>query len=107
MHFAALSLPLIREGQPARGFKDLIERARKIKTVKHALYWDDGEWYSNRQGSRMKMGGFMGEITYEGELGEFWPYIKLGEYVHVGKGSGFGGYRDGLRYVVWIQCLLK
>ncbi|MBW1745043.1 MAG: CRISPR system precrRNA processing endoribonuclease RAMP protein Cas6, partial [Deltaproteobacteria bacterium] len=27
----------------------------------------------------------MGEITYEGELKEFRPYIKLGEYVHVGK----------------------
>jgi len=38
----------------------------------------------------MKMGGFMGEITYEGDLKEFWPYIKMGEYVHVGKGSGFG-----------------
>jgi len=34
----------------------------------------------------MKMGG-MGEITYEGELKEFWPYIKLGEYKHVGKGE--------------------
>ncbi len=32
----------------------------------------------------------MGEITNEGELKKFWPYIKLGEYVYVGKGSGFG-----------------
>ena len=32
----------------------------------------------------------MGEITYEEELKVFRPYIKLGEYVHVGKGSGFG-----------------
>jgi len=38
----------------------------------------------------MKMGGFMGEITYEGDFEPFQPYIKLGEYVHVGKGSSFG-----------------
>jgi CRISPR-associated endoribonuclease Cas6 len=72
------------------GFKDLIEQARKIKTIKRSLYWHDWERYSNRQDTRMKMGGFMGDVTYEGELREFWPYIKLGEYVHVGKGSGFG-----------------
>jgi len=72
------------------GFKDLIQRARDIKTVKHSLYWHDWERYSNRQKTRMKMGGFMGEITYEGDLREFWPYIRLGEYMHVGKGSGFG-----------------
>jgi len=72
------------------GFKDMIEQAGKIKTIKRALYWHDWERYSNRQGTRMKLGGFMGEITYEGEFEPFWPYIKLGEYVHVGKGSGFG-----------------
>ncbi|MBW1834068.1 MAG: CRISPR system precrRNA processing endoribonuclease RAMP protein Cas6, partial [Deltaproteobacteria bacterium] len=55
------------------GFKDLIQRARDIKTVKRALYWHDWERYSNRQETRMKMGGFMGEITYEGELKKFWP----------------------------------
>ena len=32
----------------------------------------------------------MGEITYKGELKKFWPYIRLGEYMHVGKGSRFG-----------------
>jgi len=72
------------------GFKDLIQRARDIKTVKRTLYWHEWERYSNRQKTRMKMGGFMGEITYKGKLAEFWPYIRLGEYVHVGKGSGFG-----------------
>lgn len=44
-----------------QGFKDLIERAGKVKTVKRALYWHDWERYSNRQKTRMKMGGFMGE----------------------------------------------
>jgi hypothetical protein len=40
------------------GFKDLIEQAGKIKTVKRSLYWHDWERYSNRQETRMKMGGF-------------------------------------------------
>jgi CRISPR-associated endoribonuclease Cas6 len=79
------------------GFKDLIEQAKDIKVVKRAIYWDDWQRYSNRQQTRMNMGGFMGEITYEGNFEPFWPYIKLGEYVHVGKGSSFGlgRYRVG------------
>jgi len=80
-----------------QGFKDLIEQARKVQTVKRALYWHDWERYSNRQETRMKMGGFMGEITYKGDFEPFRPYIRLGEYVHVGKGSSFGlgRYRIG------------
>ena len=73
-----------------REFKDLIEQAGHIKTVKRALYWHDWERWSNRQETRMKLGGFMGEITYEGDFEQFRPYIRLGEYVHVGKGSSFG-----------------
>ncbi|NIA10440.1 MAG: CRISPR system precrRNA processing endoribonuclease RAMP protein Cas6, partial [Nitrospiraceae bacterium] len=57
---------------------------------KNTLYWHDWERWSNRQGTRMKLGGFMGEVTYKGDLRPFWPYIRLGEYVHVGKGSSFG-----------------
>lgn len=71
-------------------FRALIDRAKGIMTVKNGLYWYDWNRWSNRQCTRMKMGGFMGEITYEGDLGPFWPYIRLGEYVHVGKGSSFG-----------------
>ena len=72
------------------GFKNIVEQAREIKTVKQSLYWHDWERYSNRQKTRMKLGGFMGEIAYEGDLEKFWPYIRLGEHVHIGKGSGFG-----------------
>lgn len=73
-----------------QGFRELIEQAREVRIVKRALYWHDWERYSNRQETRMKMGGFMGEITYEGDFEPFWPYIRLGEYMHVGKGSSFG-----------------
>jgi hypothetical protein len=38
----------------------------------------------------MKLGGFVGEVEYRGELREFVPLLKLGEQIHLGKGTGFG-----------------
>ncbi len=38
----------------------------------------------------MKMGGFIGDITFEGNSEPFMPLIKAGEVLHVGKGTGFG-----------------
>jgi CRISPR/Cas system endoribonuclease Cas6 (RAMP superfamily) len=38
----------------------------------------------------MKMGGFIGEITFDGNVEPFISLIKAGEILHVGKGSGFG-----------------
>ena len=67
-------------------------------TVEQELRWYDWERYSNRQEVRMRLGGFIGRVTYRGDLGEFLPYLLLGMYTHVGKGAtfGLGGYRiDG------------
>ncbi len=36
------------------------------------------------------MGGFVGDITFEGDIEPFMPIIKAGEVIHVGKGTGFG-----------------
>jgi CRISPR-associated endoribonuclease Cas6 len=47
--------------------------------------WVDWERYSNRQETKMKMGGFIGSITFEGELEPFLQFLVLGEYIHVGK----------------------
>jgi len=38
----------------------------------------------------MKLGGVIGRIAFKGEIGEFMPFIKLGEFLHVGKGTTFG-----------------
>ncbi len=38
----------------------------------------------------MKLGGFVGRITFEGDLTPFLPYIRIGEAVHVGKATSFG-----------------
>ncbi len=71
-------------------FKTLIGQARKVRVAHHSLYWKDWQRWSSRQKTKMKMGGVMGEVTYEGDIEPFWPWIRLGEYVHVGKGSSFG-----------------
>ena len=74
----------------ALDFKGLIESSKDIKVKKENLFWFDWERYSNRQETKMKMGGFIGSITFEGDFKEFIPFLQLGEYIHVGKGTSFG-----------------
>jgi len=71
-------------------FKGLIEESKDIKVQQENLHWLDWERYSNRQETKMKMGGFIGSITFQGNFQAFLPFVLLGEYVHVGKGTSFG-----------------
>ncbi|HDZ02130.1 MAG TPA: CRISPR system precrRNA processing endoribonuclease RAMP protein Cas6 [Nitrospirae bacterium] len=68
-------------------FKGLIEKAQNVKVKRSDLKWYDWERYSARQETKMKMGGFVGEITFEGDVEPFMPLIKAGEVLHVGKGT--------------------
>jgi len=70
--------------------REFVERARAVKTVTSDLRWVDWERYSNRQQRRMRLGGFVGQVTYRGDFTEFLPYLLLGTYTHVGKGATFG-----------------
>jgi CRISPR/Cas system endoribonuclease Cas6 (RAMP superfamily) len=78
-------------------FVGLIERAKRVSTISENVQWVDWDRYSGRRGTHIIMGGLVGTVFYSGELGEFWPLLKIGEYVHVGKGSvfGMGKYRIG------------
>jgi CRISPR-associated endoribonuclease Cas6 len=71
-------------------FKDLIERSKSVFVENKELRWYDWERYSGRQETRMKMGGFVGSITFRGDMEPFWPFLLLGEVIHVGKGTSFG-----------------
>jgi hypothetical protein len=71
-------------------FKGLIDTAQAVKVQESNLTWIDWERYSNRQEEKMKMGGLVGTIAYSGDFNPFWPYINLGEFIHVGKASSFG-----------------
>lgn len=71
-------------------FRGIIEKAQDVKVREKNLRWYDWQRYSGRQETRIKMGGFVGEISFEGEVEPFMPLIKAGEILHVGKGTGFG-----------------
>ena len=71
-------------------FKELIEQSKGVQIKRNNVSWFDWERYSNRQETKMKMGGFVGAITFAGEFENFLPFLLLGEYTHVGKGTSFG-----------------
>ncbi|MEW6609846.1 MAG: CRISPR system precrRNA processing endoribonuclease RAMP protein Cas6 [bacterium] len=71
-------------------FKGLIEEAKQVRIKERHIGWYDWERYSARQDTRMKLGGIIGQVTYAGNLTNFLPFIALGRYLHIGKGTTFG-----------------
>ena len=71
-------------------FRGLGERAEKVRTVSSRIEWIDRFRTSSKTKHRHEISGFIGEATYEGELGEFLPWLALGELVHVGKHTAWG-----------------
>jgi CRISPR/Cas system endoribonuclease Cas6 (RAMP superfamily) len=71
-------------------FNGFINKAKEV-TIKHEnIRWHNWQRYSGRQEQKINMGGFVGDITYEGNLNPFLPLIQAGEILHVGKGATFG-----------------
>jgi len=71
-------------------FRAIIAEAQTINTMTQDLRWYDWERYSSRQDVRMQLGGVVGRVTYSGNLEPFLPLLRLGEFLHVGKGTSFG-----------------
>ncbi|MGH7963273.1 MAG: CRISPR system precrRNA processing endoribonuclease RAMP protein Cas6 [Candidatus Binatia bacterium] len=70
-------------------FRKLGEQAEQIKTVSVHSRWVDRN-RRTRRGETQDLSGFVGAITYRGELAPFLPLLLLGEYIHVGKNAAFG-----------------
>ncbi len=75
---------------PDCDFRDLIDQAGEVSTRELDLSWMNWSRYSTRQQKSMPGSGFVGQISFEGDLDVFRPYLSLGEYVHVGKNTSFG-----------------
>ena len=71
-------------------FRGLIDRWSQSITCKaENLRWEDWRRRSTQQG-RLKLGGLRGRLILSGELGDLRPFLKLGEYLHIGKQTVFG-----------------
>jgi hypothetical protein len=68
----------------------LIEAATAIQVKRQDLYWYNVPRFSQRQQRKMKLGGLIGSITYQGELAPFVPWLNLGEALHLGSLTSFG-----------------
>lgn len=75
-------------------WKALAAEADALADERH-LEWRDWTRYSSRQQRPMTLGGVVGEWTLRGELDHSWPWLYLGQWLHLGKETvfGLGSYR--------------
>lgn len=83
------------DGTPAAiDWKALAAEADVLGDERH-LEWRDWTRYSSRQQRTMTLGGVIGNWTLKGDFAHAWPWLYLGQWLHVGKETvfGLGGYR--------------
>ncbi len=79
-------------------FANLTQRAREKNFSGKQLKWFDWKRYSSRQDAEMSMGGVIGKVTLNMHgLDDFWPYLWLGQWTHVGKATSMGLGQYSLR----------
>ncbi len=77
-------------------YKQLAKYAAELHCTADDLVWHDWRRRSSRQKSSIPMGGVSGQLHLEGEgLAALWPWLWIGQWVHLGKGAamGLGRYR--------------
>jgi hypothetical protein len=83
-------------GVPAPPFDlpALLAVADTLRDDRSGLCWQDWVRYSSRQQQEMTLGGVIGPWRLEGDLGPLLPWLRLGQWLHMGKNAtmGLGGY---------------
>lgn len=81
---------LYGEGSLTIGFREFGERASLVKMTRCELSDVAMQRRSSRTGQTHSLGGFIGLAEYEGDLGEFLPYLKAATWTGVGRQTVWG-----------------
>ena len=71
-------------------FLALADRARGVRLAESEIRHVEAERRSSRTGQTHPLSGFVGRANYEGDLAEFVPYLRIGEYTGVGRQTVWG-----------------
>jgi hypothetical protein len=71
-------------------FRAMGERAAQVRLSRCDLTWHEVERRSSRTGQIHPLSGFTGEAEYDGDLGEFLPYLRAGQWTGVGRQTVWG-----------------
>jgi hypothetical protein len=78
------------DGEARPEVRDLLTRARAARIVERGLVWRELSRGSGRHGRLVPMGGLVGSVVLEGELGPLLPWLVWGTLVQVGKDASMG-----------------
>jgi hypothetical protein len=75
-------------------FRDLLAVADGVTIASDDSRWQEAWSGSRRDGMVKPVSGFIGDVTYRGDLAPLLPYVLLGQSLQVGKNTikGFGWY---------------
>ncbi len=71
-------------------FRAMGERAARVRMVRCDLQQSAASRRSSKTGQTHPLGGFTGEAEYEGDLGEFLPYLRAAEWTGIGRQTVWG-----------------
>ena len=85
-------------------FPEILFEAGKVRTAKENLIWEDWRHPAIKQKKpNSHQGGYYGDITYHGDIKKFWPILRLGEIMHVGKNTSYGLGRIIVKHLEKIE----
>jgi CRISPR-associated endoribonuclease Cas6 len=81
---------LYDDGPLTIDFREFGERAGHIRMSRCNIRHVEASRRSGRTGQTHSLGGFVGEVEYEGDLTEFVPYLRAAHWTGVGRQTAWG-----------------